>query len=110
MQTLVSLLLSTVAVSATAYLLPGVHVGSFWNALVVALVLGISNALILPLLLIIAFPINVLSLGLFTFVIMGFLVLGVSKIVPGFTVDSFWWALAFALVLAIINSAIRVIF
>lgn len=109
MQTIISLLLSTVAVMVTAYILPGVHVASFFTALVVAVVIGIVNSLILPFLLLITLPINILTLGLLTFVIIGFLVLGVSAIVPGFTVDGFWWALVFAIVLAIINSFIHAV-
>lgn len=104
MHTLLSILLSTLAVAVTAYILPGVHVANFWSALVAAVILGIVNGFILPLLLLITLPINILTLGLLTFVIIGLLVLAVSAIVPGFHVDGFWWALVFALVLAIINS------
>lgn len=107
MQTIISLFLSTIAVFVTAYILPGVHVDSLLTALVVAVILGIVNSLILPLLLIITLPINLLTLGLLTFVIIGLLVMGVSAVVPGFTVDGFWWALAFALVLFIVNSFIN---
>lgn len=104
MHIILSLLLSTLAVAVTAYILPGVHVNSFFTALVVAVILGVVNSLILPLLLLITLPINILTLGLLTFVIIALLTLGVSKIIPGFDIDGFWWALAFALVLAIINS------
>lgn len=104
MQAILSLVLSTIAVMITAYILPGVHVNSFLTALVVAVVLGIVNAFILPLLLLITLPINILTLGLFTFVIIGLMVKLVSAIVPGFQVDNFWWAMAFALVLFLINS------
>lgn len=104
MHAILSLLLSTIAVFVASYILPGVHVESFLTALVVAVVVAIINSLILPLLLLITLPINILTLGLLTFVIIGFLMLGVSAIVPGFHIDGFWWALAFALVLAIINS------
>lgn len=107
LHTLISLLLSSLAVFVAAYILPGVHVDSFFTAVVVAVVLGIVNALLLPLILIITLPINILTLGLLTFVIIGLLVMGVSAIVPGFNVDSFWWALAFALVLFVINGFIR---
>ncbi len=107
MSTLLSLILSTLAVLATAYILPGVHITGFLAAFVAAIVLGIANSVLLPLLLLITLPINLLTLGLFTFVVIGFLVMAVSAIVPGFTVDSFWWALAFALVLFVINSFIR---
>lgn len=107
MHALISLILSTVAVLITVYLLPGTHVSGFFTALVVAVVLAIVNSLILPLLLLITLPINILTLGLFTFVIIGFLVMGVSAIVPGFQVDGFWWALAFALVLFVVNSILH---
>ncbi|MBA3957590.1 MAG: phage holin family protein [Parachlamydiaceae bacterium] len=109
MQTLISLVLSTIAVLVTAYILPGVHVSSFLTALVVAVVLGIVNSIILPILLLITLPINILTLGLLTFVIIGLLVMAVSSIVPGFKVDGFWWALIFAIVLAIINSFLHAV-
>lgn len=104
MEILISILVSAIAVFAAGYILPGIHLDSFMTAVVVAIVLGLINAFIRPLLLILTLPINILTLGLFTFVIMGGLVLLTSAIVPGFTVDSFWWALAFAIVLWVINS------
>lgn len=103
---LVGLILNSIAVFVTAYVLPGIHLDSFWTAMVVAVVLGLVNAIIRPILLLITLPINILTLGLFTFVIMGGLVMLVSSIVPGFVVDSFWWAVAFALILMFVNSFI----
>lgn len=103
MYILLKIILSTIAVFVTASILPGVHIDSFTTALVVAVVLAIINAFIRPLVFILTLPINILTLGLFTFVIIGMLVLAVTWIVPGFHIDGFWWALAFALVLAIIN-------
>jgi putative membrane protein len=107
MHTIISLLLSTLAVIVTAYILPGVHVKNFLSAFVAAVILGVANSLLLPLLLIITLPINILTLGLFTIVIIGLLVLGVSAIVPGFEVNGFWWAVAFAIVLAIVNAFVH---
>ena len=104
MQALITILLSTIAVFVTAKILPGIHIENAGVALAVAVVLGIVNAFIRPLLFILTLPINILTLGLFTFVIIGGLVLLVSAIVPGFQVNGFWWALAFAIVLSIINS------
>jgi putative membrane protein len=100
---ILTVLLSTIAVFVTAHILPGVRIESWGTALAVAIVLAIVNAFIRPLLLLLTLPLNILTLGLFTFVIIGGLVLLVSAIVPGFHVDGFWWALAFALVLAVIN-------
>ena|SRR6266571_8464834 len=100
---ILNLLLSTLAVIIAAYLLPGVKVSGFFTALVVAIVLGLVNAFLKPLLLLLTLPINILTLGLFTFVINGLLVLLVSAIVPGFRVDGFWWAVLFSIVLSLIN-------
>jgi putative membrane protein len=100
---ILTVILSTIAVFVTAHILPGTRVDGWGTALAVAIVLAIVNAFIRPLLLILTLPLNILTLGLFTFVIIAGLVMLVSAIVPGFHVDGFWWALAFALVLAIIN-------
>lgn len=107
MQILISILLSTLAVFAAAQIIPGIHVDNFLTTMVVAIVLGIVNAFIFPLLLIITLPINILSLGLFTLVIMALMVLLVSAIVPGFHVDNFWWAMLFAVVFVLLNNFLR---
>lgn len=97
------IIISAISVFVAAKILPGVHVDGFGTAMVVAIVLSLVNAFIRPLVLILTLPINILTLGLFTFVIIGMLVLAVTLIVPGFHINGFWWALAFALVFAIIN-------
>ena len=107
MKILISLALSALAVFVTARILPGVVLEGFGTALVVAVVLGAVNAVLRPLLLILTLPINVLTLGLFTFVIIGGLVQLVSWLVPGFQVAGFWQALAFALVLWLINAFLQ---
>lgn len=104
MSILINWLVSTLAILITGYLLPGVSISSFTTALVAAVVLGIINAIIKPILLILTLPINVLTLGLFTFVINALVILLASNIVPGFKVDGFWWALLFSIVLSLINS------
>lgn len=101
---LINWVVSALAILAAAYLLPGVHVASFVAALVVALVLGIINAVLKPILLLLTLPINILTLGLFTFVINALIILLVANLVTGFSVDGFWWALIFSIVLSIINS------
>jgi putative membrane protein len=103
MKILIHLVLSALAVFITAQVLPGVTLDGYAAALLVAVVLGVVNAVLRPILLVLTLPINILSLGLFTFVIIGGLVELVSFLVPGFRVASFWWALAFALVLWVIN-------
>jgi putative membrane protein len=103
MAILISWIVSALAIIASAYILPGVHVAGFTTALVLALVLGIINAVIKPVLVILTLPINVITLGLFTLVINALLILLATLIVPGFKVDGFWWALIFGVVLSLIN-------
>lgn len=107
MAIILSLVLSTIAVFVAANILPGVHIDGWTTALIVAVVLGIINAFIRPLLLILTLPINILTLGLLTFVIIGVCVMLASAIVPGFKVDGFLWAMVFGVVLAIINAFIN---
>jgi putative membrane protein len=103
MVTLIHWLITTVAIIISAYVLPGVTVTGLFAALVTALVLGFLNAIIRPILLILTLPLNILTLGLFTFVINALLIMLTSAIVPGFEVRNFWWALLFSLVLSLIN-------
>ncbi len=104
---LIHWLITTVAVLIAAYLLPGVAVKGFFAALVTALVLGLINTFIRPILLILTLPINLLTLGLFTFVINALLIMLTSAVVPGFDVRNFWWALLFSLVLSLIKWALN---
>lgn len=92
MNILLRFILNALAVMATAYIVPGVHVSGFWAALIAAIVIGLVNALIRPLLLLLTLPINVLTLGLFTLVINALLFWLVSGIVKGFVVQGFWAA------------------
>lgn len=107
MNVLINWILSGLAVFAAAYLLPGVHVASFTAALIAALVIGILNAILKPILVILTLPINILTLGLFTFVINALLIMLAGQLVPGFRVDGFFWALILSLVLSIINSVLH---
>lgn len=107
MKILVHWLLSGIAVFATARVLPGVHVDTFATALVAAVVLATVNALLRPVLFILTLPINIMTLGLFTLVIIGGCVMLAARLVPGFQVTSFWWALAFAIALSIVNGVLH---
>lgn len=99
-------LVSGVAILITAYLLPGVTVAGFFAALVTALILGLVNAFIRPVLILFTLPLNILTLGLFTLVINALLVMLAAAIIPGFAVRGFWWALLFGIVLAVVNFAL----
>jgi putative membrane protein len=100
-------IVAAVAVGLAAYLLPGIHVNSIIAALATAVVLGLVNAVLRPVLLVLTLPINILTLGLFTIVVNALLVLLTSAVVPGFKVDGFWWAVAFSIVLFLINSILH---
>jgi putative membrane protein len=104
MNGIVKFLLSGLAVVLTAYLLPGVHVEHYGYALLAALLISLSNVVVKPILIILTIPITILTLGLFLLVINALIILLVEWLVPGFSVDGFWWALAFSLILSIFNS------
>jgi putative membrane protein len=104
---LVRFLLNGVAVLATAYLLPHVAVANYETALVTALVLSVANVVVKPVLIVFTIPITVVTLGLFLLVINALMVLLVDYFVDGFTVDGFWWALAFSLIMSVFNSIIN---
>jgi putative membrane protein len=107
MKFLIQWLVSGLAIIITAYLLPGVEVGGVLAALVTALILGLINAFIRPVLILFTLPLNILTLGLFTLVINALLILLAEAVVPGFAVQGFWWALLFGLVLAVVNYALK---
>lgn len=100
-------LLSAIAIVVTAEFVPGFHVASFTTALIVALVLGIVNAIIKPILLLLTLPINILTFGLFTFVINAILILLVAQFVSGFTVVGFLPALVAGVILWLISHLIN---
>jgi putative membrane protein len=107
MRGLIYILISAVAVFVAAYILPGVHVASFWTALVIAVVLGVVNFLVKPLIVILTLPVTIVTLGLFLFVINAALILFVAWMVPGFKVDGFWWALLYSIVLSLISGVLH---
>ncbi|MBI4053984.1 MAG: phage holin family protein [Candidatus Doudnabacteria bacterium] len=103
MKILLKILLSALAVLVASYVLPGVRVESFTVALVVAVVLGLLNALVKPVLVVLTLPVTVVTLGLFLLVINAALVLIADRLVGGFSVSGFWWALVFSLVVSSVN-------
>lgn len=87
----------------TAYLLPGIQVASLYIALIVALFLGVVNVVLKPILVILTLPINILTLGLFTFVINGFLFWLLSTFIKGFEVDGLLVAILGAFVVSVLS-------
>lgn len=97
------LLMNALAFYITSYLIPGMVINGWQTLLVIAVVWGILTTIIKPILVILTLPINILTLGLFTFVINALLLLITSSIVPGFKIEGFGTALLAAIVLAIVN-------
>ncbi len=104
---LINWVINAIVIFGISYFLPGVHIANFTTALIAALVLGIINAFIKPVLVILTLPINLITLGLFTFVINALLILLASYLVPGFVVDGFLWALIFGIILSVVNSLVH---
>jgi len=101
MKILIKIIISTVSILVAAYLIPGVIVDALLTAVIVAIVLGVLNAFVRPVLVFLTLPIN---LGLFTFVINASLVYVTAMLVPGFELSTIWIALLFAVVTSLINS------
>ncbi len=104
MKFLVQLLISALAVMVTQYILPGVEIDTFFTGMIVALILGLFNTILKPLLVILTLPITVLTLGLFLIVINAFLIQLASSFIGGFRVDGFWWAVLFSFILSAVTS------
>jgi putative membrane protein len=98
-------ILNAVALWLVAVVLPGVTVADEISALVAAIVLGLVNAVIKPVLIILTLPVTLLTLGLFLLVLNGLLFWGVASILPGFNVDGFWWGVAGALIYSVLTWA-----
>lgn len=96
-------LINAVALLAVSYLMPSVQIASFGAALAAALVLGLVNAVVRPILVLLTLPVTILTLGLFIFVINGLLFLGVANILEGFQVAGFWPAVLGAIVYSLIS-------
>jgi putative membrane protein len=103
MRLLLHWLANALALLALPYIFSSITVDSFTTALIVALVLGLINTLIRPLLILLTLPVTILTLGLFIFVINGLLFWAVGSLVPGFHVGGFWSAVFGAIVFSIIS-------
>jgi putative membrane protein len=99
----VNILLQGILVWLTTYVLSGVHIESYTDALLVAVVLAIANLFVKPILIILTLPITILTLGLFLLIINGAVVMLVDALLPGFSVASLTWAILFSVVLSIFN-------
>ncbi len=96
-------LINAVALIAVAYLMPSISVSSFGAALVAALVLGLINAVVRPVLVLLTLPVTILTLGLFIFVLNGLLFWAVGAWLEGFNVGGFWAGVLGAILFSIVS-------
>jgi putative membrane protein len=109
MKLIIRLAISTLAVFAAAYILPGIVVDGWTTALIVAVILGLLNTILKPVLIFLTLPATIVTLGLFILVINAVIVLLAAWLVPGFDVLSFWWALGFSLVASAVSGFLNAI-
>lgn len=104
MNLLIRILITAVLVVVIAHFMPGVSVDTFTTSLIVAVVLGLLNIFIKPILILFTLPITIVTFGLFLLVINALIILLCTKIVGGFHVQSFWTAVFFSIILSISQS------
>ncbi|HNP98520.1 MAG TPA: phage holin family protein [Bacteroidia bacterium] len=104
MEFLGRLFMSALAVIVSSLVLPGVHIDGAITALIVAAVLAVLNAIVKPVLVLFTIPITIFTLGLFLLVINAVMILLVDKLVDGFSVEGFWTALLFSIILSAVTS------
>ena len=109
MKFILQLIISTLAVLITAYLLPGVEIvgNNFFTALLVAAVLSFLNGVVKPIMIVLTIPITFFTLGFFLLVINALMILLAAELVDVFHVDGFWWALLFSFILSIVTSILE---
>ena len=106
-QIILKLLISGLAVFFTDWLLSGIDVTNFTNALLISIVLAFLNTFLKPVLVLLTIPFTIFTLGLFLLAINAGIILLASKLIDGFFVDGFWWALLFSVILSITTSILE---
>ena len=104
MNLLISLVLNALALIITTYIVPGFHVDSFTSAILAAIVIGVINVFIKPILLLLTLPFNILTLGLFTFVINAIILWLAAQVVPGLMVDNLVAGTLAAIVISVVST------
>lgn len=110
MQIIIALILNALALLLTAYIVPGFHVADFTTAILAAIVLGVVNTFIKPILSFITAPLNLVTLGLFSFVINALVLFIVSAVVKGLTIDGWLPAILGAIVLTVVSTILNSVF
>ncbi len=107
---LIHWLVSGLAVMLTAYLVPGFSVANFGYALLAAIVIGMANAVVWPILIFLTLPINILTLGLFTFVVNGAVLKLCAALMPGFEIRTWFAAIIGSVILSLVSTLLHYFF
>ena len=99
-----NLLINTISIFAVSYILSGIEVDTFMTALIVAVVMAVLNVTLKPFLILITFPITILTFGFFLLVVNVIVLYAAEALIDGFQIAGFWWALAFSLLVSFVNS------
>ena len=104
------LLINSIIIFVGAYLLEGVTIKSFWTAVGVAILLGLINMFIKPLIILITLPLTILTLGAFILVINAGILMLIDNLVDDFKIKGFWWAVLFSIFISVANAVMFWIF
>lgn len=109
MYIILSILLNSLALLATAYIVPGFQVANFQSALLAAIVLGLINTFIKPILIFLTLPLTIVTLGLFIFVVNAIVLFMASAVVPGLNIDGWLPAILGAVVLSVVSTGLTML-
>jgi len=101
------LLINTISIFAVSYILTGIEVDTFMTALIVAVVMAVLNVTLKPFLIVITIPFTVITFGLFLLVVNVLVLYAAEALIDGFNIAGFWWALAFSLLVSLVNSILQ---
>ncbi len=110
MNLIIELLVTAVVAYFLSYILTGIRFDGFTSAIIFAIVLGLLNLIVTPILKILGLPLTIITLGLFSLVINAIVILIAESAISGMTVDNFWWAFIFSIALSLITSLLNGIF
>lgn len=110
MNLIIKLLVTAVVAYFLSYILTGIRFDGFTSAIIFAIVLGLLNLIVTPILKILGLPLTIITLGLFSLVINAIVILIAESAISGMTVDNFWWAFIFSIALSLITSLLNGIF
>lgn len=110
MNIIINAIILILSVLGASYVLPGVKVASLGTIIIISFVIGLLNIFVKPIFIILTLPINILTFGLFTFVINAAIIMIAAFLTEGFSVDNFWWAFLFSIIISIIAYILEKIF